>query len=177
MIGYIGYTVKIDLIVQSNAGIFIMDHKTTKTIPYNYFWQFTPNMQITGYCLYAKKKYGQCSGAIINAAQVGFRERAYKGNPAGFHCNFTREIINRDTDQYKDFQENIMMWSGRLNMALDHGIYPKNESACHQFKGCGFKELCSTCDDEEIKSTLYIEYDPYAYLKENDEVSAESKGN
>jgi hypothetical protein len=52
-----------------------------------------------------------------------------------------------------------------LQDCIDCNKFPKNESACHQFKGCGFKELCISCDDEEIKNTLYEVYDAKEYLK------------
>lgn len=161
----IDYIVKVDTIVKSKAGIFVLEHKTTTKLPYNYFYQFDPNMQISGYCNYVLQKYGQCSGAIINAMVVGYRARAYKGEPAGFHCQFVREIVNRSKEQLKDFEVNVSGWVDKLEIAKSANMFPRNTQACHQFKGCGFKELCSNCDDEQIRTTLYETYDPKEYLK------------
>jgi len=168
-IGNIEYTVKIDRIVESNAGIFVLDHKTTSSIPYNYFYQFDPNMQVSGYCLYAQQRYGQCSGMIIDAICLGHRERAYKGEPAGFWCNFVRDIVNRNKQQLQDFEQNVIDWSSRLQTSIDMNKFPKNENACHQFKGCGFRELCVNCNDEQIKEQLYQNYNPLEYLNNNKE--------
>lgn len=168
----IEYIVKIDLIVRANSGIYVLDHKTTKSIPYNYFYQFDPNSQVTGYCYYVKQKYGQCSGCIVNALSMGYREKAYKGEPAGFWLKPVRDIINRTNEQYEDFKVNLIQWVDRLKQAYDTNIWPKNEGACHSFKGCGFKELCISCDDEQIKNTLYEVYNPLEYLEEEKEVES-----
>lgn len=164
----IEYIVKIDLIVKNNAGYWCVDHKTSRSIAYNYFWQFDPNMQMSGYCKYVLEKYGQCSGAIINVMCVGFRQRAYKGQPAGFHCEFARDIINRNSAQLSDFTTNAERWATTLRFALDTGFsaFRRNEGACHQFKGCSYRELCNSCNDSEIKATLYEEHNPLAYLEE-----------
>jgi hypothetical protein len=163
----ITYIVKIDRIVNSQAGIWIMEHKTTTMIPNNYFYQFDPNSQVSGYCYYCKLKYEQCSGLIVNAMSMGHRERSYKGEPAGFHAKFVREIINRNNEQLTDWLINTRIWIRKLQKAIEDNIFPRNESACHQFRGCAFKELCISCDDEQIKNELYeIDPDPLKYLNE-----------
>ena len=45
---------------------------------------------------------------IVNALKVGFRQRAYKGEPAGFHCEFQRQIFNRNKDQVED--GGVLVW-------------------------------------------------------------------
>lgn len=164
------YMVKIDRIVKNNAGIWVMETKTTTKIPNNFFYQFDPNSQLSGYCLYVRNKYGQCSGAIVNAICVGYRERGYKGEPAGFWCKFVREIINRNVEQLNDFIENTLIWANKLKQAIETDCFPKNEDYCHNFRGCQYKELCITCNDEEIENTLYRKMEnPLDYLDLNAE--------
>lgn len=164
-VGAVTYVVKIDLIVKNNAGIWIVDHKTSTKLPYNYFYQFSPNMQVSGYCNYAQHKFGQCSGMIINLITVGYRENKYKGEPAGFHCQFVRDIVNRTPDQLKDFEYQVNHWCAKLDEDIVKNRWLRNEGACHNFKGCAYKELCVSCDDSEIQSSLYEVKDNKEYLK------------
>jgi len=165
----ITYVAKLDRVVKSPAGIYVMEHKTTKAISNTYFYQFDPNNQLSGYCYACKEVYGQCSGIILNAISVGYREKKYQGEPVGFHAKFVREIINRNNDQLLDWKDNVIHIAGKMQETIASNKYYKNEQSCHQFKGCGFKELCLSCDDEQILETLYQKLDnPLAYLEEQD---------
>tara|TARA_Y100000310_G_scaffold341811_1_gene442254 strand:+ start:8652 stop:9494 length:843 start_codon:yes stop_codon:yes gene_type:complete len=168
-IGDIDYLVKLDTIVKLNDNIYSLEHKTTKNIAYNYFDRFNLSMQLSGQSEFIRQKHGQCSGILLNVLQSGYRKRAYKGESAGFHCKFQREIINRTPEQLDDFKDNVSLWCRKLNYALSDKSWGKNESACHAFRGCQYKELCLTSKgislDEQIKDTFYDKIDPYAYLK------------
>jgi hypothetical protein len=166
----LAWLVKIDTIVKVNGNLYVLEHKTTKKISPTYFNQFNPNMQVSGYTHYVAKKYGQCSGVIINALEAGFRQKAYKGEPAGFHCAFQRDIINRDSQQLKDFENNIQIGAEKLlEYSQCKELIFKNESACHQFRGCQFKEVCLTSVgtklDDQIVDVLYDKVDAKDYLK------------
>lgn len=165
-IGQVQYLVKVDRIVKNNIGHWFMDHKTTTKLGNNYFYQFDPNMQFSGYAKYVTAKYGQCAGGIVDAIVVGHREKPYKGEPAGFHFKFVRDIVNRNKEQLADFEQNVIAWCGALGEALETNVWPKNEGSCHGFKGCAYKELCTSCDDQEIRETLYEKVDAYGYLKQ-----------
>ena len=162
------WLVKLDTVVKNVGGLWSLEHKTTRSLAYNYFYQFDPNMQISGQCAAIQKVYGQCSGAIIDVSTVGFRQKAYKGLPAGFYSEFTRDIINRNKEQIADFEANVISWVNKLILCEIINDFPKNENCCHQFKGCGFTEMCSNCDDQEIINTLYEKYNPFEYLKEEE---------
>ncbi len=164
----ITYIVKVDTIIKLNDNIYVLEHKTAKNIAYNYFDKFSPNMQMTGYTEYVRQKYGQCSGILLNVLQSANRKRAYKGEPAGFHCKFQREIVNRNPQQLDDFKENIKKIAKFLEVCKLHNSWFKNENSCHKFRGCQYKELCLTSKginiDEQIADTLYVKHDPKAYL-------------
>lgn len=163
------YTVKIDKIVKKNDNIYVVDYKTTKSARYNYFSQFNPNSQVSGYVLYALKKYGQCSGMIIDAIMVGHRKRPYKGEPAGFHVKFEREPVNRTSEQLDDFVVSLKSDVKKIKRCIDNNDWSKHEINCGQFRGCEFRELCLTSVgtklDEEIAETLYEVKDTRRYLK------------
>ena len=128
----------------------------------NFFNSFDPNSQVSGYSYYCKEKYGRCSGFIPVGMFVGYRQKAYKGEPAGFHCEFDHTIINRTEDQLDDWLMTTLMWVSRLKNDIE---FPKDESACHSYRGCGFKELCLSCNDQSVRESLYERYDPFEYLE------------
>lgn len=161
----ITYIVKIDLIVEENQNIYVVDHKSSQTKKKKTFFDsFDPNTQVSGYCSYVQEKYGQCSGFIPNALFVGFRQRKYKGEEAGFHCNFERTIINRYQQQLEDFRENVIKTLDNIENSKVKGNWTKKEGGCTY---CEFKELCISCDDEQIEMSLYEKRDNRSYLKED----------
>lgn len=172
-IGDIEYLVKVDGIVKFRDNIYAMEHKTTKRIDYRYFQRYSPNMQVSGYVDYVGTRQGSASGLILNAMQSGFRQRAYRGEPAGFHCKFQREIINRTPEQLVDFKKNVKVWTDRLKCCITDGNWGKNEGNCEQYRGCPYKELCLTSVqtklDDEIRDVLYEVIDTKAYLNEKKE--------
>jgi len=172
-IGDIDYIVKVDGMVKMRDNIYAMEHKTTKRIDYRYFERFSPSMQVSGYVDYVGRSQGSASGLILNAMQSGFRQRAYRGEPAGFHCAFQREIINRTPQQIEDFEKNVIIWTDKLKCSLCDDVWGKNEGNCMQYRGCTYRELCLTsCGiklDEQIKEAMYEKVDTKAYLNEKKE--------
>ncbi len=174
----IEFQVKIDLVVEKQGCIYFVDHKTTgKTFNWTYWGQFEPNSQITAYTAYCQAKYGECSGGIINAIQLGHRQRAYKGEPAGFHYSFQRQLFNRNIEQIKAWKEDSIKWISSISQAnsvslayspgLSDSVWPKNEGQCRY---CSFKEICISCADEQIIEQLYERVNPNEYLEQTGEV-------
>lgn len=168
------FVVKIDLVVEKQGCIYFVDHKTTgKPFNWTYWGQFEPNSQITAYTAYCQAKYGECSGGIINGLQLGHRQKAYKGEPAGFHYSFQRQLFNRNRDQIEDWKWDSIEWINKIEQAKkDYSIascsvWPKNEGNCRY---CSFKEICISCADPQIIEQLYERVNPNEYLesKQND---------
>jgi hypothetical protein len=163
------WVVKLDTVVRLRGNLYSLEHKTTKNLSPTYFNSYNPNTQISGQVLGIEHKYGQCSGVLVNVLLSGFRQKAYKGEPAGFHCKFQREVINRDASQLKDFKQNVVKWVDRMLEVKDNPEKVlKNENACHQYRGCQYKEICMTSVgtklDEQVKEVLYGKVNPLEYL-------------
>lgn len=165
------YKVKIDLIVENleQGGIYVMDHKTTgKSLDYRYWGQFEPNSQLTGYVAYAKFRFGACSGAYINGIRLGYRSRAYKGEPAGFYYEFQRQLFNRNQVQIDNWRKDVLLWVSQLAQAKGAG-YGKNTSQCTY---CTYNPICKAewnPLDEADRDCIEIQYekvDPFAYLNQ-----------
>jgi len=162
----VDFTVKIDLVVKQQGCIYFVDHKTTgKTFNWTYWSRFEPNPQITAYTAYCQAKYGECSGGIINGIKLGFRTRAYKGEPAGFHYEFQRQLFNRNQDQIKAWKQDTLNWIKSLEKSKkDSNVWMKNEGQCGY---CEYKAICISCNDEQIIEQLYEVHNPEEYLNDN----------
>lgn len=166
-IGEIDFLVKIDLIVRKQGCIYFVDHKTTgKAFNWQYWSRFEPNPQVTAYTAYCQAKYGECSGGIINAIKFGHRQNKYKGEPAGFHYEFQRQLFNRNRDQIEAWKLDTLKWVQSLEEAKQEtsNVWMKNEGQCGY---CSYKEVCISCADEQIINQLYERVNPVAYLEEN----------
>src|SRR3990167_2962552 len=163
LVNGVTFTVKIDLIVEQQGCIYFVDHKTTgKAFNWQYWSQFEPNTQLTAYTAYCQAKFGECSGGIINGLQLGYRQRAYKGEPAGFHYSFQRQLFNRNRGQVEAWKWDALEWIKKVEGAkkeynwIDgfsaNSVWPKNEGQC---RFCSFKEICISCADPQIIEQLY----------------------
>ena len=167
----IPYTVKLDLIVKhkSSGEFYGIDHKTTgKSLDYNYWVQFDPNAQLTGYCAYIQHRYGSCSGMYVNALSFGYRQRAYRGEPPGFHWNFQRQLFNRNKHQIEAWKEDTIGWIEDLSYSKENNRFYKNTSQC---RWCSYRPICMAewtpeKDGEQIGVLYEKVEDPMAYLKE-----------
>ena len=171
----IDFTVKIDLVVEKQGCIYFVDHKTTgKSFNWAYWARFEPNPQITAYTAYCQSKFGECSGGIINAIRLGHRQRAYKGEPAGFYYEFQRQLFNRNRDQVGAWKEDALKWVASLEEAKrdTSNVWRKNEGQCGY---CSYKEVCISCNDEQIINQLYERINPEEYLNDNKRTNSEGR--
>lgn len=153
------WSVKPDVILQhvDHGGLFLMDHKTTgQYLNYRYWERFEPNSQITHYLDYARSKYGPIEGFIINAISFRYRERAYKGEPAGFWCNFERQVFNRNDAQLDFERQSRAAWIADIERSRDAGFWRTNTNSCWR---CPYRTLCAGGwtweDDRELVEIQY----------------------
>lgn len=148
------YTVKLDLVVEDtrNGDILGVDHKFTGSyLDYKFFSKFNPNSQVTQYFRYIKEKYGHCDGFVINAVGMKYRQRAYKGESAGFWCAFERQVMNRTPQQIEQEQQSKDYWIERIEHAKQSGIWGMNTSQCFL---CEYQAACAAGWDWEHDSEL-----------------------
>lgn len=161
------FTVKIDRILRKQGNVYWQDHKTTgKSFSWTYWKQFEPNPQATAYTAYCIYKFGECSGGIINALRFGHRQRAYKGEPAGFYQEFQRQVINRNPQQVAAWVEDTLRWIRDVttDKCAPLGVsWKKNEGQC---MWCSFAEVCISVNDAQVIEQLYEKGDPNDYLKD-----------
>lgn len=143
------WSVKPDLVVEhvEHGGTWLVDHKTTgQYLNYRYWERFEPNSQITHYLDYARERYGPIEGFIINAISFRYRERAYKGEPAGFWCNFERQVFNRNESQLEHERQSRAHWIQQIRTCEVVNFWPTNTNSCYQ---CAYRPLCAAGWDWE----------------------------
>lgn len=164
----IKFIVKRDMAVRLQGCVYVVEHKTTKkSMAWDYWGQFEPNAQVTGQTYSCIQKYGECSGVIVNAMQVGHRERMYKGEPAGAYFKFQRQVFNRTKEQCEAWRIDTLRWIDKVNAASSNNTsndsWTKNEGQCRY---CTFKEVCNSLADEQIIDQLYEKVsNPFSYLE------------
>ena len=140
------FSVKPDLILENIefGGIYGLDHKTVggsnATLSYDFWGRFDPNSQITKYVSFIKSKYGDCSGFYINAIGLGFRQRVYKGEPAGFWYRFERQMFNRNESQLEQEKLDTRYWINRIEQSKRDNEWGANTDSC---KFCSYKTICA----------------------------------
>lgn len=146
----------IDLLAKNRqtSEIWAWDHKTTdKTLGKGYWKKYELDAQITRYTKYIKDKYGSCGGFIINAMQVGHRQRVYKGEPAGYYQNFERQPFSRNEAQIKFWMDSEKDWQALIEHCETMGTWPKHLSALCGW--CEYYELCMSADNQAVRDTIY----------------------
>jgi len=118
----------LDKVVRFNGDLFVMDHKTTTQSFGDHYWkQFTPDDQMTLYTLAGQTVFqAPVKGVIINAASV-----LVNGT------NFERSIVYRTQEQLNEWIGGLKTWLPRQHEDV------MNDTSCHQFGGCEFRDVCS----------------------------------
>lgn len=146
----------IDMIAENlqGGGIYFWDHKTSgKRATTTYWKSYELSGQLSRYTQFVVEKYGQCSGVIINNIVAGYRKKKYKGEPAGSHFSFERQIFNRTKEQLKYWKESEMQWLDLIEHCKLYNIFPKALNKLCAW--CQYYELCLSNNDEQIKQLLY----------------------
>ena len=152
-----GFGVKPDLVVHDrNENILLIDHKTTGAyLNYDYFARYDPNSQISHYIQWCKEKHGHCDGFVVNAVSFRYRQRAYKGEPAGFYCSFERQTFNRTAHQLATTIRATEEAIADIEHCRETGYWRPNEQST-TCKFCSYKRLCSAGWSWEEDSELIL---------------------
>lgn len=124
----------LDRVVDFGGELFVQDQKTTGSTLGSYFFsEFNPHTQMSLYTLASRVVFNTLvRGVMIDAAQIA----------VGFTA-FARSITMRSEDQLEEWLENIAEWLRLAERFASTGKYPRNESSCHKFGGCPFRDICS----------------------------------
>lgn len=118
---------KFDLLVDTNQGIFSVDHKTMKQRRDT----TSLNNQFTGQCILTKQRT-----MFVN--KIGFQKSLKPSE------RFVRVPVSYTADRLLEWQEIILpYWAKMMLMYAESGYWPPNYTHCeNKFGFCQFKEIC-----------------------------------
>lgn len=128
----------LDHIVKFGDGNYVEDHKTTASTvtgaSAKYFFQgFNPDNQMTLYSTAAMIAFNTpVKGVIIDAAQIA----------VGFSA-FARDMTHRSEAQIREFLKGVVTYRQMAEVYHRMGFWPMNETACGNYGGCAFRDICS----------------------------------
>lgn len=173
------FIVKKDGAFEYQGNTFGLEHKTTKSMSYNYFDKFFLSSQISAQVYDTQRIYGSCSGIMLNVGEIKLLKRKPSGDydavletEGGFIvCKFSRDFINRNPSEIEDWKINAISWINQIEDCKKSQTWNKSTGLwggmiCSK---CQYKELCKTSVglnlDESILDVLYEKCDAYEYLK------------
>jgi hypothetical protein len=124
----------IDRLVRYSGDIYVQDQKTTGSpvTPY-YFRKYSPDIQMSMYTFAGKMIYAvPVKGVVVDAVQVA----------VGF-SNFQRGLVPRTEGDLEEWYDETLFAITRAQDATRMGFFPKNPTACGNFGGCEFREVCA----------------------------------
>jgi hypothetical protein len=128
------YCGHMDRIASYQNDLYVFDYKSTKRALYTeYFDQFSPHNQMTGYTVGAKVTFHQpVKGVMIDAAQVG----------VGF-SRFARGLAPRPDAVLDEWLSELAYWVKLAHGYAQADFWPMNESSCDKYFGCEFRRVCA----------------------------------
>jgi hypothetical protein len=150
----------IDLVAEHlpSGSIYLFDHKTTsKAFSPMYWKKFEIDSQMSRYTKYVQDKFGSCAGVVINGLSIGYRSRAYKGEPAGYWQKFERQIFNRSQDVLNMWLESDKKWEKLIAFAEQENCFPSQLGSLCAW--CEFYQFCACGEDKMILESLYNKKD------------------
>jgi len=135
----------IDVVAGWNDVIYVVDHKSTSRLGDQYFLQFKPDNQMTGYAWAARELSGQrVAGAIINAIGV-YKTQATK---------FKRELTTRSGDDFTQWLSNVQAGCMEIRLHDRLDVWPWRTSACTLYGRCDYHKVHSALDPSTQQKVL-----------------------
>lgn len=128
------FTGHIDRLVEYAGKPYVQDQKTTgATISSRYFEGYSPDTQMSMYTFAGKAIWNvPVHGVMIDAVQVA----------VGF-SRFERGFTFRSDSQLNEWYDDTMYHIERARNAVKENRFPMNRTACGNYGGCQFRQMCS----------------------------------
>lgn len=125
----------LDRVVTFADSVFVLDHKTTTTTPSEYYFAgYSPNNQMTLYTFAGKVVLDTIvSGVIVEAAQVTIDKP----------MKFERRPTYRSDAVIDEWLDDLEYHLANAESFAIANYWPMNDTACGNYGGCRFREVCS----------------------------------
>ena len=114
--------------------IYVQDQKTSGAqITPRYFEGFSPDYQMSGYTWAGQIIFSMpVKGVVIDAAYIA----------VGFTA-FGRQPVTRSEKQLEEFRLEVLSYIESARRCHEAGYYPMNRTACGNYGGCEFRDICA----------------------------------
>jgi hypothetical protein len=133
------YTGKIDLVIKTPMGIFVLDHKTTSVLGPTWWQEQAVSPQYDGYihAVLRTTDYAPI-GYWVNA--LGIR----KPTKTGTSIQFERQMFIADAQRQAEWKRNTMEIIQRLLRDAAFDTYPMHRKSCvSKYGACSMYDVCS----------------------------------
>ena len=157
------FLVKSDLRIKRGNDYYAVNFKSTRKYVDDRFWRkWGMHFQTKAEAESVRIKFGSCAGVMLVAIQLGYRTRAWKGEPTGFWCRVTHQELNFNQAQLDDWKVQQATWVEKIIQSRQTEVWGKHESNCNW---CEMYEICASVGNPQVVESLYIKSDPLAYQK------------
>ena len=159
---------RIDKIIDWDGVVYVLDHKTTSRLGYEFFYKIKPNMQFDGY-VYAAKKLGyDCKGIVLDALLVA--KGLIVPSQLSRLTPLARDISIRSEHDINRYLSNIESILTDMNNCYNSNLWYENTESCCNFIQCPYRSICKENTDihERIIAMDYIEepWSPHREVKD-----------
>lgn len=132
---------RIDKIVDWDGACYVMDHKTTSRLGYEFFYKIKPNMQFDGYIWAARQLgYPTCSGIVLDALLVAkgliVPAQLAKLQP------LARDVSTRTNEDLDKYIHKICLIVNDIRKCYETDVWYENTESCCDFISCPYRTIC-----------------------------------
>jgi hypothetical protein len=151
---------RIDKIIDWDGAIYVMDHKTTSRLGYEFFYKIKPNMQFDGYIWAARQLgYPTTSGVVLDALLVAkglvVPAQLAKLQP------LARDISTRTNEDLDRYVRNVGLIVNDIRKCYETDIWYENTESCCDFIECPYRKICkedNSIHDRIAEMDFKVEY-------------------
>lgn len=157
---------RIDKIIDWDGAIYVMDHKTTSRLGYEFFYKIKPNMQFDGYIWAARKLgYPTCNGILLDALLVA--KGLLVPSQLSRLTPLARDLSTRSDTELGEYIVNTLNVISDIKKCYTEENWYRNTEACCDFIECPYRRICKEERDVQeriIESDYKVE--PWTPLEE-----------
>lgn len=150
---------RIDKIVNWDGMFWVVDHKTTSSMGYQFGKKTKPNMQLEGYVWAARELGYHAVGVLVDAILVAkgllqATSRAKLTPLARFDNYVSEETLNEWYHAVENIQEDI-------KRCEESGVWYPNYDACTYYGECPYRNLCiedTTVREKRVELDYNVEH-------------------